>query len=366
MGCLPKLPSSFPLEHPENAGNMVHANAPFSMFDNAFFIKDDFYKAVGFVNFRDFVNEKCSHLIVTLANTFKLDDEDGTKYKRLLDFLLQINKPIVIFGLGIQSKNADINSAKLPSEAIELIRYLSTKSPLLGVRGEFTKKVLSRICNVDNIYVTGCPSLFSRPNAFGKLRINIKENTGQPAFSGTKLFDDIENRILTAAINKDYWLIEPVNKHNHSYYLKIISNTDTFEDIPYFLKRKFNKESYDSYHPLRRYFLSRYKLFRNINDWYQFNSEAVSYSFGTRFHVNMATLLSGKPALWITHDDRTRELTEFLHLPNIDIASPILNDISTLAEHISYENFFDNVQSLFENFNFYLEANNLPKVKFQF
>lgn len=40
MGCLPKLPAEFPVTMPENAGNMIHGNAPFEMYPHAVFYQD--------------------------------------------------------------------------------------------------------------------------------------------------------------------------------------------------------------------------------------------------------------------------------------------------------------------------------------
>ena len=40
-GCATSLPSEFPMEFPENAGNMVHANAPFEMFPNCIHSNDN-------------------------------------------------------------------------------------------------------------------------------------------------------------------------------------------------------------------------------------------------------------------------------------------------------------------------------------
>ena len=350
------------MSHPENSGNMVHGNAPLKMFNSTFFIKDYNYKAMGYANFNNFVNTKCSHLIITLANTLKLGEVDGSKYKRLLDFVTKVNKPIVVFGLGIQSINTNLEEATLPSEAIQLIKYLSIKSRYLGVRGEFTKKVVEKLCGISNAYVTGCPSIFSNPDAFKALRVNTRSLVGRPAFSGTKYSNDAENTLFINSIEKENWLIEPVSKFNHNFYLKILIDTDTYDDIPYFLKRNIRVKDYTKSHPIRKYFLSRYKLFRNIDDWYQFNTEAVSYTYGTRFHVNMASLISGKPALWLTHDARTRELVEFMNLPHLDINSDKLLDTGNIQNLISYERFFDLLPSLYNNFNYYLESNNLPKL----
>lgn len=363
MGCLPRLPVEFPLTYPENAGNMVHANAPFRMFDSAFFVKDVNYKALGFENFLSFVNKRCSHLIVTMANTLRAGEEDGAKYARMLDFLSKVDKPIVVFGLGIQTKETNLDGISLPQEAVALVNHLSSRATLLGVRGDFTKRVLERLCGVSNAYVTGCPSLFSRPLAFAELRENIKNGTvGRPAYAGTRYFDTNENAHLINAIRQGHWLIEPVNKHNHNFYVKTLSGSDSVEDVPYFLRRHLKGEEYGDRHYMRNYFLSSYRLFRNTDEWFQFNAEAVSFSYGSRFHVNMATLLSGKPALWLTHDARTRELVEFMGLPNVDIDSECMSDINAIRKLMNFECFFDKIGGLFKNFNEYLAANDLPEI----
>ncbi|WP_190271892.1 polysaccharide pyruvyl transferase family protein [Chlorobium phaeobacteroides] len=359
MGCLPKMPVDYPINHPENAGNMVHANAPFKILHSAYFIKDYNYRSLGYTDFVDFVNRKCSHLIITLSNTLKLNDPDDSKYKRLFGFLLKIEKPVIVFGLGIQAKNIDIDSAILPQTAIELVKYLSSKSVLLGVRGEITKMIVDKLCGINNSYVTGCPSIFTDIESVYRVRENMKKNYGIPLFSGTRYFDDEEGRLLMQSIDDDSWLLEPVNKYNHKFYLKSITNTSSYEDIPYYLKKKINKNDLKAIYKVTEYFKKRYRLFRNIDDWYQFNRDSVSFSYGTRFHVNMATLISGKPALWITHDSRTQELVDFMCLPNISIDKAQYMSCSEFYALTNYEEFFDNYSYLIENFKRYLNANDL-------
>ena len=366
MGCLPKLPSDFPLTYPENSGNMVHANAPFRMFGTAFFIRDFDYTAIGYSNFADFVNKKCSHLIITLANTLKIGDNDGGKYVRLSNFISKIDKPIVVFGLGVQSKTQNLSEANLPKEAINLIKELSQKSFYLGVRGIYTKQVIEKLCGINNIFVTGCPSIFSNPSAFKLLRKNLTKPIGRPAYSGTHYHQDYEKKLLINAIKNDRWLIEPVNKLNHSFYLNSLNDTALHSDIPYFLKGRYGASDQSALSDLKKYFLMRYRIFRNVADWYQFNSESVSYTYGSRFHVNMASLVSGKPAVWFTHDARTKELVDFMHLPNLDILSDEAQNSTNVLDCISYENFFDNLGWLLNNFNYYLQANGLPKIEIDF
>lgn len=366
MGCLPRLPSDFPLTYPENSGNMVHANAPFRIFKNAFFIKDFDYSALGYSNFADFVNKKCSHLVITLANTLKIGDIDGAKYTRLSKFVSSIDRPVVVFGLGVQSKEQNLSEATLPKEAVGLIEQLSRKSYYLGVRGEYTKKVIEKLCDVKNVYVTGCPSIFSNPSAFKALRENILNPVGRPAYSGTHYHQDYEKKLLINAIKADHWLVEPVNKLNHGFYLRSLIDDVAHADVPYFLKGECKAGDKEALSRLKNYFLTRYRLFRNVEDWYQFNWESVSYTYGSRFHVNMASLVSGKPAVWFTHDARTKELVDFMCLPSLDILSEEAQGSNNILDCVSYEKFFDNLGWLQNNFNEYLRANGLPRVEINF
>lgn len=334
IGCLPELPVDFPLLMPENSGNMIHAEAPLRMFPRAVHYKDSRFILSGETSFRNFVNKTCSHLIITLANSLSLEKPNPEKYKRLLDSLKQYDVPIIVFGLGIQSSSRDINKAELCKEAIELLEFLSLKSTLLGVRGEFTKQVIEKCTNINNVFVTGCPSLFSDPEA---LRDLYKKCSS--------------------------FFIEPVNKRTHQYYIDLIKGKEN-SDVPYYFNLMINNNEFSlSKEKLNLYIKTKYRLFRNTKPWYEFNRECVDYTFGTRFHVNMASVLSGVPALWLTHDARTQELTEFFNLPSIDLDAINSMSLSQIKSYINYDRFFKNINQLFNNFNEYLEVNGLPKIK---
>ena len=74
----------------------------------------------------------------------------------------------------------------------------------------------------------------------------------------------------------------------------------------------------------------------------------------------MATLLAGKPALWVTHDSRTRELVDFLNLPSVSLAElegQTLKDLPNLA---AYDSMFERLEDRFDNWANYMEAHDLP------
>lgn len=73
------------------------------------------------------------------------------------------------------------------------------------------------------------------------------------------------------------------------------------------------------------------KVYFNLNDWAElYSKENISFAFGTRFHGNMVAMHNGIPALWVTHDSRTKELTDFLHLPCVPLE--IINNTKYVEE----------------------------------
>ncbi|GGC99772.1 polysaccharide pyruvyl transferase family protein [Vreelandella lutescens] len=363
IGCLPELPLEFPVEKPENSGNMIHAQAPLRMFDNAVYNKDykKWYSQQS--GFKDFVNSDCSHLIITLANSLSIDKPDEEKYKRLRLSLEQYDVPVVVFGLGIQKKNFDISDAKLGVEAVKLLEFLSERSRYLGVRGEFTKKVIEQSSSINNVYVTGCPSFFSYPEEFSKIKKNLENKNGRPAVSLTNMANEDERKVLAYAYSQKHFNIEPVSRITHSFYNELLNGSNP--DLPYYwkgikAKKYFGDIEDDS---VKKYYLAYYRLFRQVKPWLEFNKEHVSYTYGTRFHVNMASILSGVPALWLVHDARTKELTDFHGLPsaNIEDFSKYIEK-GNVADLIDYTAFYERLGYLFENFNNYLTSNGLPEI----
>lgn len=62
-------------------------------------------------------------------------------------------------------------------------------------------------------------------------------------------------------------------------------------------------------------------IFNSWNDFYK--KENVTFAFGISFHGNMEALRNGVTVLWITHDSRTEELTNYLHLSSIKLFESI-------------------------------------------
>lgn len=363
-GCRKALPPEFPLELRENAGNMIHANAPFEMFPDAVDYLDEGWRASGARSFAEYVSKHCSHLVVTMANSFRAGEQDGTRYSRFISMIEQYDKPVVVFGLGIQAPTTDLDQVELHPEAIRMMQVLGEHCTVVGVRGETTAAAFRRFAGVENTFVTGCPSLYSRPQAIEQLARETKPQgkSRRIAFSPTKLNKQEELDLLYRNIQARSYLIEAGNPKHHAFYQYATGEDPTPRRAPTHLRPFVQSEAGPSRARLARYFSNRYKLFRDPHDWYAFNSEHVSFTYGTRFHVNMASLLSGIPAMWLTHDARTEELTNFLHLPAMRVDDAHALDPKEVQGAVDYTDFLTQAPALFETFNEYLGINGLPQI----
>lgn len=363
MGNVPSMPESFPISTPENFGNMVHANAPFKLFRNCVYIREDVSR-YGEKSFINFLNNKCSHLIITLANTLKPNDSEHKKYNDLTSFIDKVKVPIVIFGLGVKHSAEPTDS--LNSSAIELLNILGQKTATLGVRGEITKNIILRDTDVKNITVTGCPSFYTNPASLINIQNKVKKITnGKHAFSATDYKKQAEINLLLNAIIEDSFILDPSNKFTYQYYLDCIkSKEDQIVAPPYFFKSNTLIDKNISLDKLKNLFQKNYRFFRNIDEWYNFNNEAVDFTYGTRFHINMASILCGIPALWITHDDRTREMTSLFYLPSVTLTEAAQLTKEELIEKVNYEKMIENLPLLFYGFNNYLKEHTLPTINY--
>ena len=156
--------------------------------------------------------------------------------------------------------------------------------------------------------------------------------------------------------------MEPENRNIHGYYVDVVRG-DSEKPVPRILDFVHPDTSEDQRKKeLRQFFTTKYRLFRHMEPWLDFNREMVDQTIGTRFHVNMASLLSGVPAVWITHDERTVELTETLALPAVSIDQVEKKPVEELLEEADFDRFLDTVPENFRRFNEFLDAAGLPGV----
>lgn len=351
----------------ENSGNMIHGRAPFEMFPNAIDVRRSgwrkYYQASTPIQF---INEQCSHYIFSCANFIQFGNHTERKraaYTSLRNSLDPVTVPLVIFGLGAQAPASGVIDRKdLPDEAIEFMKFLGKKCEVISVRGEFTARVFKELAGVENTMVTGCPSFFQRPAAFGELKEYLRsKRRGSLFFNATHLRSAPEKSLMRKAIVDDQFWLEVHDADIHRFSVQALRDPE-LANVPPTLKFLLEGTRPEiTRAELVDYFARRYRLFRDVRPWYQFNKEHVSLSYGTRFHGNMAALLAGRPGLWLTHDSRTAELTRTMHLPNIPVQDAVDMSSGDLEAAADYTEMYDALPELFEVFNNYLDVYGLPR-----
>ncbi|MGV0362942.1 polysaccharide pyruvyl transferase family protein [Corynebacterium minutissimum] len=354
---------------PENSGNIIRGNAPKNMFGNTVSTLETSWRRVTpSGKFREFVSDNCSHLIITMANFFRVGDFSPTMRKRYEYFsraLEGYDKPIILFGLGSQAKEgAAIGPDAIPPEGQQCLRNIIDKATAVSVRGPYTRELIESVTGPveGQVFVTGCPSYFSKPSAFEQMRKNLDAPSSNRSIAvNVTNYNRIEDQTLVRqAVDRGYFLVEPENKSVHQFYVDSVRKGSVQE--PPAMLDFVSTGDQDRARKLYSFMTSRYRLFRHFEPWIDFNQEFVSRTVGTRFHVNMASLLSGVPAVWVTHDVRTVELAETLSLPSVPLRALSESSVEELIENADFEAFLKAVPHNFSRFNRFLSASGLPMV----
>nr|BFE86331.1 hypothetical protein GCM10020093_089320 [Planobispora longispora] len=272
---------------------MIHANAPFEMFDDCVFRLDRQWRTLtGAATFAEFVNRHCTHLVFTMANTLKIGSDDPAPFIRLQSLLDQIDKPVVIFGLGVQSDTDDLTGATLPAEAISVMRRLQDRCAVIGVRGRTTQRVLEQVCGVTNVKVAAPPCSPARRTWPGSARASKRATAGRRSAAPSSTSRWRPGCSATPSGTTRSWSSPRTGATTSS---TSTSAAAAPAQAPRFLRDDGEHGPKLARDRIEDYYQRRYRLFRDTKSWYRFNEESVSFTYGTRFHVNMASILSGKP-----------------------------------------------------------------------
>lgn len=291
-------------------------------------------------------------VIMPSAN-FMIHGSDGF-IEACQGFLDRTDCPVTLAGLGAQStKELDT-----PRKLVDILtpvkkRYfkaLSERAVTIGIRGEFTAECLE-LLGVHNYRIIGCPSFYKYLDGnFPELPKPDLERTQITVTTGTPL----ESRILEMGIRlNSVWLMQMMTEMPKSAF-----EGETIS--PVWVERRFPglKVSLDEY---SHYLKSRSRMFFTIDSWNRYyREEGITFSFGSRFHGNMASIRNGVPALWITHDSRTTELAKALHVPYITIERfAKIKNPEEMLELCDYSEMYARYRELCRNYIAFLEENHI-------
>lgn len=126
----------------------------------------------------EIINNECTHVFFILQDQIRLFESYSLTlpYTNIINFLKRLNKKVIVAGLGANCFSGFDKEfyKKLNPELVEFLRKLSEYCELIGLRGEFTQEVMSKL-GISNTEVIGCPSYFEN----GRDRIVHKKPFGE-------------------------------------------------------------------------------------------------------------------------------------------------------------------------------------------
>lgn len=288
-------------------------------------------------------------LVIPAANQINPD----FKMDVWADYVESIDLPCVVVGLGAQSNDPNLPPEQLilPDGVKRFARAISSRSKTIGVRGDFTKKVLASM-GITNTEITGCPSQ----------TLNIR-------VSGTQIADRINslrskqnpNVALLAGTLQDYTRKTEQNLYNA---VKTIENHtviyQTDKNILRFIHdRALNGNAREFFSFMRNvvrpdlnsdsffhYLGKRGRFFSDARSWIDAMS-TVDLAVGMRIHGAMAAIQAGRLGVCVAFDSRTLELAKTMGVPYI--LPENIEDGATIKSLIDFINFnpedFDNKRS---------------------
>jgi len=272
------------------------------------------------------INSQKGYAILPCANQLGAH----TALDSLANHFSRIDRPIVAIGLGAQSSSITV-IPQLAQGTIrwvkEIINHAPSNYPNIGVRGEFTRRVLEQYGLGNHVEIIGCPSLFINPN---------------PGL-GRKIHDRIRpvRRIAVAAgsfrrthlLNLEKSLVDLVTKTEGAYIiqspLEMISIArgeisslpkSRLSIIRNYAWSQLSEEEFVRWTKIYAH------CFFNVPDWINYLRQ-FDFVIGTRIHGIILALQAEVPALCIVHDSRTLELCQTMKIPFVP-ADQVLEGVS--------------------------------------
>lgn len=324
-----------------NAGNLVFINA----IENIILNPIKYYTDLSI----DEVN-KNSCIVIPSANWIS----STLDISQIINYLQQINIPMIFLGLGVQANSYDETEINLHDSAKKLLKLLKSKECIVGCRGEFTQNFLTKY-GVESTII-GCVSNFKNytdnfiSNLYHKWNnsSNFCVGVGNDINTKCPIRLQAEQNIFKFATEQGFYLqqsyitaINSIRKNNlyaHSY-----NSNDLFLKLGSHCK---SKEEFD------KLLANNTRIYVSIQQWME-DISRMDLCFGTRIHGNILAQQAGCPSIVIYHDSRTRELAETMGYNRISVEDFVnIKSIQHLKDscHYNFEEYANKRKILKQNF----------------
>lgn len=291
-----------------NIGDIAYAHAGAKLTSGLHFAAWDFRMSA------EEVSEKFSRVLFFIPCRIAPPphDNDGYSYEFATRFIERLKIPFFSLSESIQTNNYEYETDFHRSLSPKVVRYLKTiaeKSPFIGTRGYYSAEVLSRL-GIKNTLPLGCPSLYLNGPRLKDSLLTRPDNPKKIATCYSNYQGNPHSRIddfLRFVHQNDYYYVEQIFGlvTQALYYPGKITGSDI----------RTAKKIYQDLAPLVSLLKKgRVRYFTNYELWQKFLG-SMDFAFGARMHGLTPALQAGKPAVFIAHDARVREMCEFFSLP---------------------------------------------------
>jgi hypothetical protein len=284
-----------------NSGNLLFTQAAHTQTTNPYHLGFEFSKKISEVN------ETFSSVLIPAANWIIPSPDFGF----LASQLKQISIPLCCVGLGSQISASQINT--IPRGTLDFLKVLSAQSRFIGLRGSKTEEIL-RILGIQNGVACGCPSIFpsfALPPAWATFRTNssTRLSISFTRFGRTDLDREGHQKHLA----------ELAGRFGHSIILQSEADEISYLHNPDTEVGHWLCEYYNISHSELPSLVAKMHFFKSQQSWIAFHRENTDLTISSRIHGCIASLLAGKPAILLAHDQRTNELAETMGIPHLPI-----------------------------------------------
>lgn len=303
------------------------------------------------------INQEYSCVILPFANAFRVTFED--ELRSITAFIRQLKIPCIVTGVGISAtfKNPLKEKNSFDEAVKEFVKVVLDKSAVIGTRGRVTADYLNSLGFREGSEhrVIGCPSMF---------------------WYGDRL-PQIEKNILTpdsrVSVN---WKID-LPEEIHAFMRENVARFSDFQYVPQVTdeirlmyygkplpKGKYKRitEGYPAQADHPWYVQDRARAFVNVQTWIDY-LKTKDFSFGSRIHGNIVSLLAGTPCFIIVSDYRIMEIAEYHNIPHINYFDLKEGDnIFNLYEKADYSRLYDGHAERFQRYIDFLETNGLDHI----
>jgi hypothetical protein len=244
------------------------------------------------------------------------------------------NTRLIPMSIGLQAQSFK-SDFKMHPKMIETLSAAQERA-VLAVRGTYTAEILNRH-GIKNISIIGCPSVYQLPLFQSSFSSLIKHRSVRDCVANYKTF-------VGPLSDRDKEILNYIMEHCTGFVEQTLLPPVSSDTADAMLLDWFGRNT---------------SLFFDLESWLR-HLDRYDFSFGLRFHGNVAALLAGMRALFVTIDSRTREMVEFFKFPSIEMAdfecSRSIDEYFSMADFSGFALVFP---TLMENLGAFMAKNDL-------